>query len=296
MKSYALAVLGMVALLLASACSRSGSGSSSAGENHYPLTGEVVSVDPARGVMVVRHGAIEGLMPAMTMEFAVSAGDAEVIKPGQHIRAQLVPVKTGDWRLEKIWPDDRATAAALAAQANALRQDTLIRGKSAYREIGEKIPDFALYDQDGHVVQSARFHGKQIMLNFIYTRCPVATMCPAATAKMMQTQQLARAAGVKNLELISITLDPDYDTPGVLKDYAKTRGIDTSNFSFLTGPESAIEDLLTQFGVIADFKGGLATHTLSTLLIDENGRIARRADGTAWEPKDFVAQMRKDQA
>ena len=60
--------------------------------------------------------------------------------------------------------------------------------------------------------------------------------------------------------------------------------------------QSAIEDLLTQFGVIADFKGGLAKHTLSTLLIDENGRIARRADGTAWEPKDFVAQMRKDQA
>ena len=93
----------------------------------------------------------------------------------------MVPSKTGNFRLEKIWPDDRTTAAALAAQANALRQDTLIRGKSAYREIGEKIPDFALYDQDGHVVQSARFHGKQIMLNFIYTRCPVATMCPAAS-------------------------------------------------------------------------------------------------------------------
>jgi protein SCO1/2 len=244
--------------------------------------------------MVVSHGAIEGLMPAMTMEFAVSAGDAAVVKPGQHIRARLVPVKTGDWHLEKIWPDDQATAAAVAAENNALRQDTIIRGQSAYREIGEKIPDFALYDQDGQVVQSARFHGRQIMLNFIYTRCPVASMCPAATAKMMQTQKLARAAGVKNLELVSITLDPDYDTPGVLKEYAKARGIDTSNFSFLTGSDNAIKDLLTQFGVIAEFDGGLIKHTLSTLLIDENGRIAHRADGSAWEPKEFVARMHKD--
>jgi protein SCO1/2 len=294
MKSYALAVLGVAAMLLVSACSRTGSGQGAADEKSYPVKGEVISVDPVRNVMVVSHGAIEGLMPAMTMEFAVSAGDAAVVKPGQHIRARLVPVQTGDWRLEKIWPDDQATAAAVAAENNALRQDTIIRGQSAYRAIGEKIPDFALYDQDGQVVQSARFHGRQIMLNFIYTRCPVASMCPAATAKMMQTQKLARAAGVKNLELVSITLDPDYDTPGVLKEYAKARGIDTSNFSFLTGSDNAIKDLLTQFGVIAEFDGGLIKHTLSTLLIDENGRIAHRADGSAWEPKEFVARMHKD--
>jgi protein SCO1/2 len=131
------------------------------------------------------------------------------------------------------------------------------------------------------------------MINFIFTRCPVATMCPASTAKMMMTQKLAREAGVANIEFVSITLDPAYDTPGVLKDYATTRGIDTSNFSFLTGPENAIKDLLTQFGVIAEFEGDLLKHSLATLLIDENGRIVHRADGSLWEPKDFVAKMRK---
>jgi protein SCO1/2 len=131
------------------------------------------------------------------------------------------------------------------------------------------------------------------MLNFIYTRCPVATMCPAATAKMIRTQQLAQEAGVKNLELISITLDPTYDTPGVLKEYADTHGIDTSNFSLLTGPENAIKDLLEQFGVIAEFEGDLVKHTLSTILINENGRIVHRADGSVWEPRDFVAKMKK---
>jgi len=117
-------------------------------------------------------------------------------------------------------------------------------------------------------------------------------MCPASTMKMMSSQKLAREAGVKNLELVSITLDPAFDTPAVLKEYAAVRGIDTSNFSFLTGPENAIKDLLQQFGVIAEFEGDLLKHTLTTLLIDENGRIVHRADGSSWEPAEFVAKMK----
>jgi len=282
----------LAALLLSLVgCTRSGEPKPEPGPPRHPLTGQVVSVDPARKVAVVHHEKIEGVMPEMTMEFAISGGDAAVLKPGQRIRADVIPSDTGDWRLERIWPDERADAAAIAAQADALRQDTLIRGRSAYREVGEAMPDFALYDQTGAVVQSTRFRGKRIMLNFIYTRCPVATMCPASTAKMMQVQKAAREAGVKNLELVSITLDPDYDTPGVLREYASIRGIDTSNFSFLTGPERAIKDLLTQFGVIADFKDNLVNHTLATLLIDEHGRIVHRADGSAWDPRDFVAKL-----
>jgi protein SCO1/2 len=263
-------------------------------EERYPLTGQVLRVEPERKVVVVRHDEIKGYMPAMTMEFVVSAGDLELAKPGQRIRAELVPAKDGgDFRLEKIWPDDKVSADTVAASALQLRQDTHTRGKNAYREIGETVPDFALYDQGGRVVQSSRFRGKQIMLNFIFTRCPDAKMCPASTAKMMTAQRLAREAGVGNLELVSITLDPAYDTPGVLKEYAQQRGIDTTNFSFLTGPENAIRDLLTQFGVIAQFQGDILQHTLTTLLIDDAGKIAHRADGSVWEPPDFVAKMKR---
>lgn len=298
MKTYAFATAVLAAGLCLGGCSRSDSGTAKApagaaarGER-YDLTGEVLAVDTVRHALRVRHDEIKGFMPAMTMDFLVSAGDAAAVKAGQRIRAELVPVKDGDFRLEKIWPDDKAAADAVAASARQLREDTHNRGRNAYREIGEKLPDFALYDQDGRVVQSARFLGKQIMVNFIFTRCPVATMCPAATAKMMSAQKLARAAAVPNLELVSITLDPAYDTPGVLKDYAVTRAIDTSNFSFLTGPQTAIKDLLAQFGVIAEFEGDLLKHTLTTLLIDENGKIIHRADGSAWEPADFVAKMK----
>jgi protein SCO1/2 len=264
-----------------------------AAEKRFSLTGEVISVDAARKVVVVRHDEVKDYMPAMTMEFFVAPGDLALLKPGDRIRAEMIPSKDGFPRLEKIWPDNQIAAATVAAGAKALRQDTLIRGKGAYREVGEDVPDFALYDQAGRVVQSSRFHGKQIMLNFIYTRCPIATMCPAATLKMMATQKQAHEAGVPNIEFISVTLDPAYDTPGVLREYVDARGIDTANFSFLTGPESAIQDLLTQFGVIAEFKGGVLQHSLATLLIDADGKIIHRADGSAWEPQDFVGKMRR---
>ena len=298
------------ALLLAPGCSRSGdsaggassrpetggaaAGQAKPGEERYPLTGEIVRVEAARKVLVVRHDEIKGYMPAMTMEFLVSEGDLALAKPGQRIRAEMVPSKDADFRLEKIWPDERSSEARTVAEAALqLRQDTHTRGKNAYREVGETVPDFALYDQTGRVVRSARFRGKQIMINFIFTRCPVATMCPASTAKMMAVQKLAREAGVPNLELVSITLDPAYDTPGILREYAAVRGIDTSNFSFLTGPENAIKDLLTQFGVIAQFQGEILQHTLTTLLVDPSGKIAHRADGSQWEPQEFVNRMKR---
>jgi protein SCO1 len=302
----------LAAAVLSAGCSKSGS-STAGGEltstsaatvaggkaekpkdERYPLTGEVLKIEPERKVLVVRHDEIKGYMPAMTMEFVVSDEDLALAKVGQRIRAELVPAKPNDdFRLEKIWPDDKVSADTIAASALQLRQDTHTRGKNAYREIGETVPDFALYDQSGRVVQSSRFRGKQIMLNFIFTRCPDPKMCPASTAKMLTVQKLAREAAIPNLELVSITLDPAHDTPGVLKKYATDRGIDTANFSFLTGPENAIRDLLTQFGVISQFQGDILQHTLTTLLIDANGKIAHRADGSAWDPQEFVAKMKR---
>ncbi len=257
----------------------------------HPLVGSVVKVDADRSTLLIDHEAIEGYMPGMVMEFKVGAGDLANARVGQRLRGELVQAEDGAFRLEKIWPVESTAEAAVNAAANTLRQDTTIRGKRAYREVGENLPDFALYDQSGAVVSPARFRGKHVVINFIYTRCPIATMCPAATERMMALQRAARAAGVTDLELISITLDPEFDTPGVLKEYAEARGIDTTNFSFLTGPESAIKDLLRQFGVIALAEGSILQHTLTTLLINENGRIIHRVDGSTWDVREFVDKM-----
>src|ERR1022692_658883 len=293
-------LLACAALLACAGCGKGGGGAAAgaaapaqAGERRFPLTGEVLSADVGRKVLVVRHNEVAGYMPAMTMEFAVSAGDAAAARPGGRIRAELVVGRDGALRLESIWPNDKVSLDTIDAGARMLRQDTLGKGGADYREVGEKVPEFVLYDQNGRVVDSARFRGRQVMLNFIYTRCPVANMCPLSTSKMMASQGLARKSGVANIEFVSITLDPAHDTPGILREYADARGIDTANFSFLTGPESAIRDLLTQFGVIAEFKGDLLNHTLATLLIDEKGRISWRADGSAWQPGEFVERMHR---
>jgi protein SCO1/2 len=276
-------------------CSKSGplENASNAVEKRYPLRGEILALDGPAKTLRVRHEAIAGFMPAMAMDFSVADGDLANAKPGQQIRAELVVSGNGDFRLGKIWPDDPSAVAAVESASLALSQDASIRGNHAYREVGETAPTFTLFDQDGRVVNSEKFRGKQVMLNFIFTRCQVAKMCPAAVARFQQVQRQAREAGVSNLELLSISLDPAYDTPGVLKEYATLRAIDTGNYSFLTGPESAIKALLAQFGVLREFQGNILNHTATTLLIDETGRIVDRADGSAWDVQAFVQKMKK---
>ncbi|HLP01878.1 MAG TPA: SCO family protein [Opitutaceae bacterium] len=282
----------VLTLWIAGGCARREPGTAPPedGARRYALTGLVLAVDAPRRVLRVQHDDIPGLMPAMTMEFTVREGDLATAKEGRRIRATLVQRDT-EFSLENIWPDDAETTRALGAGAAALKQDTVIRGAKAYREVGEAAPEFALLDQDGRVVRIERLRGKRVVLNFIYTRCPIATMCPAATARMVALQRAARQAGVANLELVSITLDPAYDTPGVLRDYATANGIDTANFSLLTGPEGAIRDLLAQMGVLVEFDGPLLKHSLTTVLIDETGKIVWREDGSTWQAETFLAKM-----
>lgn len=293
------ALVGALALLGPVACKPADAGRDAAdtpqapAEPRHPITGTVVSVLKERGTLLIDHDEIPGYMPRMTMEFHVGSGDLALAKEGAKLRATLVEPKEGEFRLEGVWWTDAAGDAAVSQATAALREDTSIRGRGAYREVGENLPDFALYTQEGEVASAAKWRGKQIMLNFIFTRCPVATMCPASTARMMETQEKAKAAGVTNLELVSITLDPEYDTPGVLKEYAQAREIDTSNFTFLTGPEGAIKDLFKQFGILTEMKGGVLSHTLATLLIDEQGKIVWRADGSTWKADDFVERMKR---
>jgi protein SCO1 len=297
---YSPAALAAVCLLMALAgCAKKEEAAASApapaavpGEIRHPLKGEILQADAERTVLIVTHDEIKGYMPAMTMEFKVTKADVANAKPGQRIRAELVE-RGGDYYLEKIWPDDTVTVSTLDAAAKALAQDTAIRGKEAYREIGENLPTFTLLDQEGRTVSANRFRGKRVVLNFIFTRCPIATMCPAATLRMSQLQQAAREAGAKDFELVSISLDPEYDTPGVLRDYAEVRGLDLTNWSFLTGPDAAVRHLLAQLGVIREFEGATIKHTLATVLIDESGRIIYRADGSNWQIDDFVRRLKK---
>jgi len=299
MKSVPLARAALLAaaLALAAGCGRKENASAAAAApaadtpKEHALTGEVVALVKERGTVIARHDEIPGYMPPMTMEFTFDAADAAKLVEGRRFRARLLDDGRGNLHLKAVEPVDARKEAEIAAAALALRQDTATRGKGVYREIGEESPRFTLYNQDGEVVSADRLRGRRIVLNFIYTRCPIATMCPAATQRMHDLQLAAHQQGVANLQLISISLDPAYDTPPVLKEYAAARGIDTRDFSFLTGPEGAVRDLLLQFGVIVEPGENFLKHTLSTLLIDERGRIVHRVDGTQWRPGEFLERL-----
>ena len=275
------------ALLLAAGCSRE---AAPAARGHA-IRGEIVGLDRPRNVLLIHHEEIPGYMPAMTMEFSAPGIDLAQLREGHRISARMGEPVDGVFPLTEFKvaasPQDQAVAAA----ALALRQDTSTRGKNVYREVRETAPTFTLYNQDGRAVAFDHFRGKRVVLNFIFTRCPVATMCPASTARMMALQAAAKKAGVTDLELVSISFDSAYDTPPVLKAYAQARGIDTANFSFLTGPENAIRDLLAQFGVIAEPGESIFKHTLSTLLIGRDGKILHRVDGSTWSPDEFLNRL-----
>jgi protein SCO1/2 len=300
MSRYSTAVL-LASALLMTACSKTEAPAAkdtartatpaTPGEVRHPLTGEIVKILADRDTLLVSHDKIPGYMMAMTMEFKVTKADLANAREGQRIRAELVQRGEELW-LEKIWPDDAVTTSVLDAATKALVQDTAMRGKEAYREIGEAMPTFTLLDQEGRTVAASRFRGKKVVLNFIFTRCPIATMCPAATLRMSQLQKAARDAGATNFELVSVSLDPEYDTPGILREYAETRGLDTSNWSFLTGPDTAVRQLLAQLGIIREFEGATIKHSLATVLIDEQGRIIYRVDGSTWQVEDFVRRMK----
>lgn len=272
------------ATLLLAACSRHARTEPRA----YALQGEIVGVRPARHALLVHHEEIPGYMPAMTMEFAVTGSDLAAFQAGQHIAARMSESSPGQLVLQDIRILDSAKDAMVAESAHSLRQRMLSRVNNPSLREGEQAPNFALYNQDGEIISLDRFRGKRVVLNFIFTRCPVATMCPAATARMAALQRLAEERGVTDLELISITLDPAYDTPAVLKAYAVAHGIDTAHFTFLTGPEGAIRDLLTHFRIVAMPSESIWTHSLATSVIDRDGRLARHIEGDDWNPADLL--------
>ena len=279
------------AALFTAACTRTDTPVTTTAASHpttNPIRGEIVGLDLPRQVLLIHHEEIPGYMPSMTMEFSVAGLDLATVREGQHLTATMGAPVDGIFPLTAFKLLNSPADQAVAAATLALRQETFTRGKNPYREIGEAVPSFTLYNQDGRAVSFDTFRGKRVVLNFIFTRCPVATMCPASTAKMMALQAAAKTRGLTNLELVSISFDSAYDTPPVLKKYAAERGIDTSNFSFLTGPEKAIRDLLAQFGVIAEPGDNIFKHSLATLLIGADGKILHRVDGSTWMPDDFL--------
>ncbi|MBC2594103.1 SCO family protein [Ruficoccus amylovorans] len=226
-------------------------------------------------------------------EVKVSRGDARIGYVGRRIQGQFEagdPLPT----LTRIWPATPADLARLISIDGELRADTKARGRKAFRRIGEQMPPFALWDQDGQLVTDASFKGHPLVLSFIFTRCKMANMCPATTAKMVSLQRQATEAGLDNARFALITFDPEYDTPGVLNEYGTQRGADFATFSLLTGPKIATDDLMKQFGILTIEEDGTINHTAATILVGPDGSILYRSEGPGWTAQEFLDKLKAE--
>jgi protein SCO1 len=151
-------------------------------------------------------------------------------------------------------------------------------------------PDFALTSQDGETVTLEDFRGKALAVTFIYTACP--DFCPLLTAKMAGVQdELGDDFGTR-IAFVSITVDPELDTPEVLKHYAEVHGADLQGWAFLTGEPAAIAEVTRRYGVFAQkAAGGEIDHTFLTSLIDPEGILRVQYIGVRFDPDEFRSDL-----
>jgi len=254
-----------------------------------PFTGTIEAIDIETRTLTLKSDSDE-----KSIQAGVGSGDIAIAKPGRRISGELIP-QGKSLRLEHIFPADPEKTAILAQMSANLKQDTLRRGNRVFRSVGERIPDFALWDQNGNLFLSESLRGKYWIVNFVFTRCTMAEMCSAATSRMIELDHLLDAEKVDDVAFVSITLDPEYDTPGIWTAYAEDRGIDASRHFLLGGPPESVQFLKKQLGVLSESDPTqIIKHTMSTALVDPNGKIIYRLPGSRWDPQIFIKRIQRD--
>ena len=138
------------------------------------------------------------------------------------------------------------------------------------REVRVRIDDFSLTDQNSRSFKFSKLKGSVIVVAFAYTTCP--DVCPLITAALRQVQSNLTTADRKNIQLLTITTDPEIDSPKVLAAYAKRHGAELDTWSFLTGDEPTLKKVWKNFGVGVKRKArGLVDHTPLTAIVDQRG-------------------------
>lgn len=255
------------------------------------VAGVVEARDAAAQTLILKVDAAADWFAGQRLQLVLRAGDFRLYQPGARIRGEL-RAQAGALELASVWPDGSNERGILQSLNHRLRMDTSSRGKFPFRSTGEFLPPFALFNQRGGVTQDASLQGQYVVLNFIFTRCMVATMCPLSTQKMRSLSDALADQPQLDVKLVSISLDPQYDTPGVLNEYAAAYGFPAEAIDFLSGPPPAVEDLKAQLGVLAEPDEKLVIkHSMMVLVADPYGKIIYQVPGSGWSPQDVLKQI-----
>jgi protein SCO1/2 len=244
-------------------------------EKRFELKGKVVSINKAQRQVTIDHEQIPGFMDAMTMPYSVREDWVlEALAPGQTIQATLVVQGDRSW-IEGI---------RISQSAPGGRPETAV----AMPGIGEDVPDFKLVNQDTAQIHLAQYRGRPLLLTFIYTRCPLPDYCPRTSRNFSEVYRGLKSvakAGQKP-HLLTVSFDTEYDTPAVLREYARRymNPPDFGAWEFATGSPEDIKNIAGHFGLIYRKESGQITHSLVTALIGADGKLKQIFQGNEWTP------------
>jgi protein SCO1/2 len=271
----------MMSVSFGVSCRRSGN------EKRYDFKGKVVAVEAEKHSVTVSHEDVKGYMPAMTMPFAVrNEADLQILAPDDEITATLVVDGTHSWLEDLIIARQSANTSAMP-------------GVTMAKE-GDEVPNFTLRNQDNREIHIKDFRGRTLLLTFIYTRCPLPDYCTLMSNNFAQIDRaLSEDAGLyENTHLLTISIDPSYDTPKVLRSYgaAHTERYQNETFAhweFAGGTTEQVKKIAEYFGLVYYPEKDQIIHALRTVIINPDGKVAKIYNGNEWKPEEIVAEIRK---
>ena len=273
--------LGMLSIAILSACHRPGSSG-----RRFDFKGKVVSVEKDKQQITVSHEEIKGFMPAMVMPFTLKeAWPFDILVPGNEISATLVVDVASSW-LEDVKVTQESVDTTPGAAA-----DTEVKP-------GTETPNYGLVNQDSKSIKLHDYRGKALMLTFIYTRCPLPDFCDLMSSKFEQVDELLQHQGdlYQKTHLLSISIDPDYDTPQVLRSYgaAHTGRYSDETFGhweFASGTKDEVRGLAKFFGLRYYEDGEQIIHGLRTAIIAPDGKVYKVYRDNKWQPEEALSEM-----
>jgi protein SCO1/2 len=255
------------------------------GEHRYHLEGTVVSVDKPQQHLVIDHKDIPGFMSAMTMPYPVA--DAKVLDqvgPGDQITADVVQSDKGV-NLENVVVVKKGSGGKPTSELQSPQS-------------AEPVPDFTLVNQDGKRIGLRQYHGRAVLLTFIYTRCPLPDYCPLMTHNFAEIDKaLAKNPQLyADTHLLSISFDPKFDTPPVLRNYARSyvqdKGARTfQHWEFAALPAGETKNVTKYFNIFLSEQDGQITHSMCTAIISPAGTLYRFYHGNDWKPDEVLADL-----
>ncbi|MEO8351339.1 MAG: SCO family protein [Chthoniobacteraceae bacterium] len=272
----------LIAMLAGISCRREPAPAGS-GVQHFDVVGTVQSVDAPRHSAIIAHEAIATYMAAMTMPFQFADElDLSNVERGDRLRFRLAISETRAW----IDGFDKCGHVDLPPPAPASKSDA---------RIGATPPNVELRNQDGNAFRLNELRGRAVALTFMFTRCPYPEMCPRLSRQFADAQ---RALLITQPEarwlLLSVSIDPDHDTPAQLAAYAQTFAAHPKHWKFATGSRDAIEQLSSWFGLeMIRGAGPALDHTLRTAIIDPSGKVQRIFFGNDWRSEDLVTELQR---